>query len=357
MSLDGGCDGNNGRAAGGGGGGGGGGALGTAVAMFPAKLMDFEDDLLTGMFRSLAVEHDSLSLEHDSLAFFVGVKLVNRRVMSLMRNRLHAEYQAALHALAYLVPGTRIPCGAASVLPIPSPADWDETWIIYSDNLVLAPNGLEVGRTFNYYSRYFTETMELEVADDEPREFLLLVETYWYEDTVFNPPLAPGEGMCDLSKLPNNLRSSMGHLDLIVPYDSMRQSDIGSYYRFVRVCESTTMQEVFDAISFVEGWNLPTYNMGIGDEEVGPDIDVLGSIDLKYDEQWRMVIDWPPLNICITRIAVEPLVIQEHTTICMLQGPVSDMDDNEDHSDIDEHASGDRADKTGGDNAQTMHNI
>jgi len=193
----------------------------------------------------------------------------------------------------------------------------------------------------------------LEVADDEPREFLLLVETYWYEDTVFNFPLAPGEGMCDLSKLPNNLRSSMGHLDLIVPYDSVRQSGIGYYYRFVRVRESTTMQEVFDAISFVEGWHLPTYNMGIGDEEIGPDIDVLGSIDLKHDEQWRLTIDWPPLNICVRRIAVEPQVIQEHTTICMLQGPVSDMDDNEDNSDIDEHASGDREDKTGGDNAQT----
>ena len=115
MSLDGGCDGNNGRAAGDGGGI----ALGTAVAMFPANLMDLTDDMLTGMFRSLAVEHDSLSLEHDALTLFVSVKLVNRRVMSLVRNRLHAEYQSALHALAYLVPGTRIPCGAASVLPMP----------------------------------------------------------------------------------------------------------------------------------------------------------------------------------------------------------------------------------------------
>ena len=349
MSLDGGCDGNNGRAAGGGGGI----ALGTAVAMFPAKLMDLTDDLLARMFRSLAMEHDLLSLEHDSLAFFVSIKLVNRRVVSLMRNRLHAEYQAALHALAYLVPGTRIPCGSASVLPMPSPADWDETWNIYQDNLVRAPNGLEVGGTFNYHGKFFTETLEMQVADDEPREFLLLVETYWYEDKIYNPPLAPGEGMCDVSKLPNNLRSSMGHLDLIVSYDSVRQSGIGYYYRFVRVCESTTMQEVFDAISFVEGWRLPTYNMGIGGEEIGPDIDVLGSIDLKHDEQWRLVIDWPPLNICLRRIAVEPQVIQEHTTICMLQGPVSDMDDNEDNSDIDEHASGDREDKTGGDNAQT----
>jgi len=349
MSLDGGCDGNNGRVAGGSIA-----LLGTAAAaaagtMLPTNLMDLTDDLLVGMFRSLAVEHDSLLLEHDYLAFFVCVKLVSRRVMCLMRNRLHAEYEGALHALAYLVPGTRIPCGAASVLAVPSPADWDETMIIYQDNLVLAPNGLKVGGIFNYHSMFFTETMEMDSADGAQREFLLLVEAYWYESSVYNPPLVPGEGMCDVSRLPNNLRSSMGHLDLTVSYYSVRENGIGSYYRFVRVYADTTMQEVFDAISFVEGWNLPTYNMCIGDEEIDAGIDVLGSLEAAGDEQWRLVIDWPPLSIRVARVAVEPLLshrvihvafLQEHTTICMLQGPVSDMDDNEDNSDIDEHASG-----------------
>ena len=194
--------------------------------------------------------------------------------------------------------------------------------------------------------------MQNSSADDKPREFLLLVENYWDESTICHPPLAPGEGMCDVSRLPNNLRSSMGHLDLIVPYDSVRQSTIGYYYRFVRVRVDTTMQEVFNAITFVEGWVLPAYNVCIGEEEIDAGIDVLGSIDLANDEQWRLVIDWPPLSIHVEPIAVEPPVIQEHTTICMLQGPVSDMDDNEDNSDIDEHASGDREDKTDGDNAQ-----
>jgi len=76
-------------------------------------------------------------------------------------------------------------------------------------------------------------------------------------------------------------------------------------------------------------------------------------IDLANDEQWRLVIDWPPLNIRIGPVAVQPPVIQEHTTISMLQGPVSDMDGNEGSSDIDKHASGAREDKSGGDNAQT----
>jgi len=301
MSLDGGCDGRNVRARGEGV------ALGTAL---PAKLMDFTDDLLAVMFRSLAMEHGALAVEHVPLALFISVKLVSRRMMSLMRNRLHAEYQAALHALAYFVPGTRIPCGAASVLAVPSSAVWDETWSIYHDNLVYAPNGLGVGGTFNdHSSNCVTESVELEEADGGPREFLLLVETFWYEYTIYNPPLAPGEGMCDVSRLPNNLRSSMGHLDLLVPYDSVRQSTIGFYHRLVRVRADTTMQEVFDAISFVEGWVSPAYNVCIGAEEIDADIDVLGSMDLTNDEQWRLVIDWPPLSIRVEPIFVQPPVM------------------------------------------------
>ena len=144
----------------------------------------------------------------------------------------------------------------------------------------------------------------------------------------------------------------MGHLDLIVSYESVRQSSIGYYYRFVRVRGDTTMQEVFDAISFVEGWNMPAYNMCIGDEanayEISPDSNVLCSIEILNDALWRLVrIDWPPLSILVEPIAMQPPVIQEHITT------VSDMDDNEGNSDIDEHASGDLEDKSGGDNAQT----
>jgi len=76
MSLDGGCDGRNVRARGDGV------AVGTAL---PANLMDFTDDLLAAMFRPLAMEHGALAVEHVPLAFFVSVKLVSRRMMSLMQ--------------------------------------------------------------------------------------------------------------------------------------------------------------------------------------------------------------------------------------------------------------------------------
>ena len=110
MSLDGGCGGNNDREAGL--------AGDMAVTIIPSNLTDLSDDLLTDMLCSLALEHDTLSLEHDALTLFVSVTLVSRRFRSLIRHRLHVEYQAALHALAYLVPGTRIPCGAPWLLRI-----------------------------------------------------------------------------------------------------------------------------------------------------------------------------------------------------------------------------------------------
>ena len=328
MSSDGGCDGNSDRAAGLGG--------DTAVTkLFPPNLMDFTDDLLAGIFRSLAVEHDALTLEHDSLAFFVRVKLVSRRVMSLIRNKLHAEYQAALHALAYFVPGTRIPCGATTVLPMPSPADWDEMWNIFQDNLVLAPNGLEVGRPFDFWSMIFTES----VAANAQREFLVLVQTDYYDviKDIYNPTLVPAGAMCDVSRLPNNLRSSMGYLELTVSWDSVMKNGMcmGFYYRFVRVRDNTTMQEVFDAMTFAEGWHLPTYNMntggGPGSEEIGPAIYAFGYLGIGDDDadfQRRPAIKWPRLSSRIERVDLQPAVIHVHTTISMLQGPVSDSNDN-----------------------------
>jgi hypothetical protein len=187
----------------------------------------------------------------------------------------------------------------------------------------------------------------MEVAANGQREFLLLVQTDWYDvfEDIYNPTLWPEGGMCDVSRLPNNLRSSMGHLELTVSYDSVMQNGMGFYYRFVRVRDNTTMQEVFDAITFVEGWHLPTYNMCIGDEEIGPAIDVLGSMELEEDEQWRPAIKWPPLTFRIERVDLQLPVIHVHTTISMLQGPVSDSNDNQD-----KNTSGEREDKSGDDN-------
>jgi len=199
----------------------------------------------------------------------------------------------------------------------------------------------------------FTES----VAANAQREFLVLVQTDYYDviKDIYNPTLVPAGAMCDVSRLPNNLRSSMGYLELTVSWDSVMKNGMcmGFYYRFVRVRDNTSMQEVFDAITFVEGWHLPTYNMyidDIGNEKIGPAIYVFGYMGIGDDEQRQPGITWPPLSLRIERVDLQPPVIHVHTTISMLQGPVSDSNDNQDKNNNDEHTSGEREDKSGDDN-------
>ena len=68
--------------------------------------------------------------------------------------------------------------------------------------------------------------------------------------------------------------------------------------------EDTTMQQVFDTVSFAEGWTEPTFNMKIADTEIGADAIVLASSEMLEDEQWRLAIDWPKLSIKIGHVAV-----------------------------------------------------
>jgi len=129
----------------------------------------------------------------------------------------------------------------------------------------------------------------------------------------------------------------MGHLDLTVSYDSLRQQwqndlEFGVYYRFVRVRADTTMQKVFDAITFVEGWNIPAYNMFVGVKKIYPDADVLGLLEIDVEFPLQVDIKWPPVSIRVGR---------------MLEDLDSYIDDSEDRSDSDEHVSGDSQDKSG----------
>ena len=287
-------------------------------------LMDVEDHLLARMFRPL-------TLEHASLAYFVWIKLINRQMANVIRNEMkNAEYQMSVHAFVFLVPGTRIPCGAVTVLPVPIPEDWEETMEIFQESK-LAPNGVEVGGIFAYHSMFFTETEELEETDDGFRVFLLLVQIdYWGRD-IYDPALE-SEGpkdVADLQSLPNNLRSAMGHLDLTASYDGLERTDMGDYLRFVRVREDTTMQQVYDAVGFAEGWTMQAFNMRIADTEIGADVNVLESSEMLDDEQWRLAINWPKLSIEIGHVAAGVPCTQTHTTIDMHQGPVSESGDSD----------------------------
>ena len=296
-----------------------------AVINLPAiTLMDVNNNLLARLFRPL-------TLDHASLAYFTWVKLINKQMANVIRDEMKNEaYQKSVHAFVFLVPGTRIPCGAETVLPVPIPEDWEETLEIFEESK-LAPNGVEVGGIFGYHAMYFEETQELEESDDGLQEFLLLLQLDFWGLDIYDPPLQSEgpEDVADLQFLPDNLRSAMGHLGLTVSYDSLERTDMGDYLRFLRVRADTTMQQVYDAVSFAEGWTMPEFNMRIADTEIGADVTVLASSEMLDDEQWRLCINWPKLSIKIGHVSVDVPYTQPHTTIDMQQGPVSESGDSD----------------------------
>jgi len=104
---------------------------------------------------------------------------------------------------------------------------------------------------------------------------------------------------------------------------------MGDYLRFLRVREDTTMQQVYDAVGFAEGWTMQAFNMRIADTEIGADVNVLVSSEMLDDEQWRLAINWPKLSIEIGHVAAGVPCTQTHTTIDMQQGPVSESGDSD----------------------------
>jgi len=104
---------------------------------------------------------------------------------------------------------------------------------------------------------------------------------------------------------------------------------MGDYLRFVRVREDTTMQQVYDAVSFAEGWTMPEFNMRIADTEIAADVTVLASSEMLDDEQWRLCINWPKLSIKIGHVSADVPYTQPYTTIDMQQGPVSESGDSD----------------------------
>jgi len=266
------------------------------------NLMSISDKQLAMMFRPL-------KLEHSSLAYFAWVKLINRRMTNVIRDMMKNEmYQSSVHLLLFLVPGTCIPCGAENVLPVPVPADWDETFAIFVDGAKLPQNLLEVGGIFRYQSAFSTESEELEHTIEGLRIFMVLVQINYY-DQIYDCALESNgeDDVADLYFLPNNIRSAMGHLQLNVSYDSLEETEIGNYFRFVCVFENTTMQQLFDAVSLAEGWTMPEFNMNIADTEIGADVTVLETSEMVEDEPWRLHINWPKLNIKIGHVVVSEI--------------------------------------------------
>jgi len=258
---------------------------------------------LVHIFRALDVT------DERTLAVLANLKCTHRRLLLLICDemRLHASYQKSIFQLSLKCPGTNIPSGAETVVHIPNPQNWDEVMQIFENDCVLT-NGLEVGGIFEYWSSFWTTSMH--VGHDQ---FMLLVQINYTADHMYVGSLVPANpgGTANLSRVPNVLRSAVGHLGLTAEYDELNVDHVGDYMRFVRVHANTTMQQVFDAIAFVEHWEMPEfnpsiinfdppgsgsiYNMALAEESLQPGVTVqtTEAMALAESEQWRLCIDWP----------------------------------------------------------------
>lgn len=278
---------------GGGGGGGGIGDLGV-VAM---GLLELFDEVLMQMIRSLP-------LSEETLGFLRRLKSTNRRFFNLIRRemKINKDYRISVYGLSLFVPGTRIPCGAETVLALPMPVDMKEVMKIFESGK-MAPNGLFVSNIFQYSSDFWTESWEHVQSVDEEllelRTFFLCVEIDFDPCDYFpNVDVSelPRGSIVDLEGLPNVVRSVMGLSGLTGMDDEIDYVNMCGYLRVVRVQGNTTMQQVFDAIRFVEGWNLSNYEMTMSDAGDLPGyMEILQVLQIADEEviQMRPQISWP----------------------------------------------------------------
>jgi len=261
------------------------------------SVMDFNNELLMKMIQSLPVCDDTLMI-------LSRIKSTNSRFWHMIRLTMHFDvaYRKIIYSLSLFVPGTRIPCGAETVMPFAVPSDLQDVMEIFESGQILCPNGLLVGGVFRYTSSFYTESLELLASEGEARSFFLCVEMDFdtddfYQSPQMMPPL-PG-GMVDLVKFPNVVRSAMGLTKLTALEDEVLSGNIEMYMRCVRVRENTTMQEVFDAITFVEGWKTPTYSVTMFEAgELESNVNTLRMFELadEYVTHSWPVISWPVIS-------------------------------------------------------------
>jgi len=266
-------------------------------------------------------------LTHNSLAHFLKMKCVSRTFHALVHDTLRSrvDYNRALHRLALFVRDTQIPCGAATVLPVPRPGNWSEVDDIFKKSKCKAPHGIEVGGIFSFGCGFFLESNEVE-SIGEIHMFMLLVECHMDRAGIFSSGLE-STGYADIANVlgvPNNVRSAFGLLDSKVPYSSVVECDMALYSRFLYVRGDNTMGEVFDAIRHVEGWNSPIFNMRFADDQIEADVTVQESSEMHDGEQWRLEITWPPLDIDVPHDTTLSVLDALYTTTVMHQGLMSE---------------------------------
>jgi len=211
-----------------------------------------------------AIKSEPVCIEVVDL--FARLKLTSKGVCTTVRTVMwqsHA-YRDALKNV-FVVPGTKVPCGAEIVLDLPSPVDAQSLMQIFVagvDERFIATGILPQANAVRVGGPYIYEDNTVEDCFEEQEGGL----TRWYMAVRIriapadffvpdNVPLLDND-MADLRHVPNIFRRLLQLPHLTHNYTALTTDipDMEHYYRMVRVLEGHTMQDVENAIADAEGW-------------------------------------------------------------------------------------------------------
>jgi len=209
---------------------------------------------------------------HEGTMFFLtGLKQVNQRLYHQIRHEMffHNDYRDAVHALSLFVPGTKIPCGAALVTVPEAPKDFVEFLGIFARTVVAARNGVLVGAIMSpsSYTDFgaWSVSPNVNVSGVRPQHYLLVSICFDTQDFLQNLPETT-HTTTNLASVPDIARAVMGFPT--ITSDTLRV--VGTcgvtaiYARLIRAYDNTSMKAIFEAIAYVEGWNMHDFEMSVG---------------------------------------------------------------------------------------------
>jgi hypothetical protein len=153
------------------------------------------------------------------------------------------------------------------------------------------------------------------VDDDAVPQFAVVVRLNFDLMDILHPSMVhrnPG-GTLDVSRLPDVIRSSLGLTERTAASDRPFFDGSNFYYRLLAATGNSTMQQIFDAIGGVEGWNMPTFNMRLDTAVLSGNETVLHTMQMAEGQNLECIlnVDWPALS---TPVVAQPATALGETT-------------------------------------------
>jgi hypothetical protein len=201
-----------------------------------------------------------------SLQVLNHTKLVNRRLYDLIQEQLdcNREFRKLVYSWTLFVPGTLIPYRAKFI---------EENVELHEYNDIM--NFFEVTSVMSCHNIAVSDAYELtpdEIGaygtwpDPKNPGFCYTTVTIYVSPQQFtrNLPSAT-KSLYDVSSVPNVVRSVLRLYDDISPLHTKEWAEWADsqpvYCRLVHVSTTHTMQQIFDAVAKIEGWNASKFVM------------------------------------------------------------------------------------------------